>query len=70
MDVLFRVLHLQEQQLSDDRVRDKVIDASADENDAILEQARVDIERAFATAVLFNDYGHVVIVLRHHRSRE
>ena len=64
VDVLFGILHLQEQELCDHRVCDEVIDRYADENDAILEKPRVDVERAFAAAIGFDDDGHVVVFRR------
>jgi hypothetical protein len=38
MDVLLRVLHLEEEHLGDHQVRDMVINGRADENDPVLEQ--------------------------------
>ena len=70
VDVLFRVLHLQEKKLGDHGVSNEVIDACADKNDAILEQARVDIERSFAAAVGLDDDGNVVAIFRSDGSRK
>jgi hypothetical protein len=46
---------LEEEQLGDDQVRDIVINRRADEDDAILEEAGVDIVAAFSAACLFDD---------------
>ena len=62
VNVLFGVLHLQEQELGDDGVGDEIIDAGADEDDAILEQARVNIKRTLTTAILFDDDGDVITI--------
>lgn len=64
VNVFFRVLHLKEQKLGDDRISDVVIDAGADENDPVLEQTGVDIERALAAAVGLDDYGDIVAIFR------
>ncbi len=64
VNVFFRVLHLKEQKLGDDRISDVVIDAGADENDPVLEQTGVDIERALAAAVGLDDYGDIVTIFR------
>ena len=44
-DVLVRVLGLEVEQLGDDQVRDLVVDRRAEEDDPLVEQARVDVER-------------------------
>ena len=56
-DVLVRVLGLQMQQLGDDQVGHLVVDGGAQEDDALVEQARVDVERALASAGLLDDHG-------------
>ena len=55
VDVLLRVLGLEEQQLGDDQVGDVVVDRRAEEDDAVLEQARVDVVGALAAAGLLDD---------------
>ena len=70
VDVLFRVLHLQEKKLGDHGVGNEVIDACTDKNDAVLEQARVDIERALTAAVGLDDDGNVVAIFRSDGSRK
>ena len=62
VDVLFWVLHLQEQELGDDGVGDEVIDGGANEDDAVLQQARVNVKGAFAAAILFDDDGDVITI--------
>src|SRR3712207_8505582 len=42
--------------LGDDEVRDLVVDRRAEEDDPLVEQPRVDVERALATAVLLDDH--------------
>src|SRR5579883_2581735 len=56
-DVLVRVLRLQVQKLRDDQVRDLVIDRSAQENNPLVEQPAVDVERTLASRRLLDDHG-------------
>ena len=54
------------QELGDDQVRDLIVDGSPEEDDALGEKARVDIERALATRCLLDDHGdqwHVLSLL-------
>src|SRR3954469_25293388 len=53
-DVLLRVLGLEVQQLGHDEVRDLVVDRGAEEDDPLVEQARIDVERALPTGGLFD----------------
>ena len=69
VDVLFRVLHLQEQHLGDDEVRDVIVDGRADEDDAVLEQARIDVVATLPAAGLFDDHGDKDGILRRGRTR-
>jgi uncharacterized phosphosugar-binding protein len=46
---------LEEEHLGDDEVGDIVVNRRADEDDAILEKAGVDIVAAFSAAGLFDD---------------
>jgi hypothetical protein len=48
VDVLVRILGRQEQQLGHHQVGDVIVDARTQEDDALLEQARVDVECALA----------------------
>src|ERR1044071_2206963 len=52
VDVAVRILALEKDHLGDDQVRDVVVDRRPDEDDAILEQARVDVVGPFTTARL------------------
>jgi hypothetical protein len=45
------------QELRVDDVRDLVVDLGAQEHDALVEQPRVDVERALAARVLLDDVG-------------
>ena len=65
-DVLVRVVGLEVDQLRDDEVRDLVVDRRADEDDALAQQARVDVERALAARVLLDhhrDHRHRSVLL-------
>ena len=44
------------QQLSDDQVRDLVVDGGPQEDDALCQQARIDVEGALAARGLLNDH--------------
>ena len=58
VDVLVRVLGLEEEQLGDDQVGDVVLDGVAQEDDALLEQPAVDVVGALAPAAALDDHGH------------
>jgi hypothetical protein len=55
-DVLVRVLRLEVQQLRDDEVGDLVVDRAAEEDDALVEQARVDVELALTACGALDDH--------------
>ena len=55
-DVLLGVLGLQVQQLGDDQVRDLVVHGRAEEDDPLVEQPAVDVERALAARGLLDDH--------------
>jgi hypothetical protein len=57
MDVLVRILRLQEQQLGHDQVRHVVFHLTDQEDDALLEQARIDVVGALAAGGLLDDDG-------------
>ena len=57
-DVLVGILGLEVQQLGDDEVGDLVVDGRAEEDDPLVEQAGVDVERALAAGGLLNDHGY------------
>jgi hypothetical protein len=56
-DVLVGVDRLQVQQLGDDQVGDLVVDRLAEEHDALVEQARVDVVLALAPGAALDDGG-------------
>ena len=56
-DVLVGILRFQVDQLGDDEVGDLVVDRRAEEDDALVEQARIDVERALAAGGLLDDHG-------------
>ena len=55
-DVLVGVLGLEVEELGDDEVRDLVVDRRAEEDDALVEQARVDVERALSARGLLDHH--------------
>jgi hypothetical protein len=55
VDVAVRVLGLEVQQLGHDDVRDAVVDRGAQEDDPLLEEPAVDVERALAARGLLDD---------------
>src|SRR5919106_3092314 len=55
-DVLVRVLRLEMQELGDDEVRDLVVDRRAEEDDPLVQQAGVDVERALAARRLLDHH--------------
>jgi len=57
-DVLLGILGLEEQHLCDHDVCHIVIDRADDEDDALLEEARIDVIRPLATRGLLDDDGH------------
>ena len=52
------VLALQEEHLRDDHVGRLVVDRADEKDDALAQQARVDVVRPLAAAGLFDDDGH------------
>ena len=54
--VLLSVLHLQEEHLRDDQIRDVIVDRCADENNPVLEQPRIDIVGALSPAGLLDHH--------------
>ncbi|MCY1453028.1 hypothetical protein D9M71_699940 [compost metagenome] len=58
MDVLVRVLRLQEQQLGHYQVGHEVLDLADHEDHPLLQQARVYVVGAFATGGLLDDHRH------------
>src|SRR5215469_7482013 len=63
MDGLLGILGLEEEQLRDHQVGDVVVDRAAQEDDALLQQARVDVVGALTARALLDhhrDEGHAV----------
>ena len=58
VDVLVGVFRLEEEQLGYDQVGRDVIHRSDEEDDALLEQARIDVVGAFAAPALFDHHGN------------
>src|SRR5699024_5022014 len=58
LNVLVRIVRFQEQQLRDNQVRHLVLDRTDAENHPLLEQARIDVERALATGSLLDHHRH------------
>ena len=58
VDVLLRVLGLQEEHLGDDQVGHVVFDVARQEDDALLEEPREDVVRALAARRLLHDHGN------------
>ena len=65
MNVALAVLVAQEQHLGDDQVGHGVVDSAAEENDAVLQEPRVDVVRPLAPTGLLNDDGHQGLVVAH-----
>ena len=60
LDVLVRVLALEEEHLGHDGVGHVVVDGGAQEDDVVLQQARVDVVAALAAGRLLDDDGGIV----------
>ena len=54
------LLNLKEEELGNNGVGDFVVNGRTDEDDAVLEQARIDVPRAFGAAIAFVDVGNDV----------
>ena len=68
-DVLVGVFRLEMQQLGHHEVRHRVVDRSADEDDALLEEAGVDVESSLAAVGLLDDRRHQVVASGLHQFR-
>ena len=66
-DVLLGIGALEVQELRDDQVGDVVVDLRAEEHDAVVEQTRVDVEAALASAGLLDDDRDEGLDVRKHR---
>src|SRR6266540_180769 len=62
VDVLVRVLGLEEQELGHDQVADLVVDRCPEEHDPLLEEPAVDVERALAAVRLLDDDGNQIVL--------
>src|SRR5437764_2433508 len=62
VDVLVGILRLEVQELRHDQVGHLVLDRRPQEDDALLEQARVDVERSLAAVRLLDDDGNEVVL--------
>ena len=60
-DFLFGVLRLQEQQLGHDQRRHAVLHRAGDEDDALLEEARIDVVGPLAPVGLLDHHGNEVV---------
>jgi hypothetical protein len=58
MHVLLRIGHLEEQQLRDDDVGDLIVHGRAEEQDAVHQQAGINVPTPFAAPGLFDDDGN------------
>src|SRR5579864_2842416 len=56
MDVLVGVVGFEMHELGDDQVGGLLVDLAAEEHDPIVEQPRVDVERALAARCLLDDH--------------
>ena len=63
VDVLLRIAHLQEQHLGDDGVGHRIVDGGAEKDDAVHQQARINVVPALAATGLLHHVGDQVIVL-------
>ena len=57
-DLFLRVLRFQKQELRRDQRGYLVFDRAGDEDDALLQQARIDVIGALAAVGLFDHHGH------------
>ena len=64
VDIFFRICHLKEQKLGNDGIRHIVVNSGTDEDDAVFQEAGVNVKGAFTAAVLLHDHGHIVGVCR------
>ena len=62
MNVLLRIRHLQKEQLCDDDIGNRVVHWHAEEDDAVHQQARINIVTALAAPGLFDDHRDEEIV--------
>jgi len=65
-DLFLGVLRLQKEKLRDDEVRDLIVDWRADEDDALLEESRVDVEGALPPTGVLDHHRDEVVGWRLH----
>ncbi len=58
MDVALRILRLEEEHLGDHQARDLVVDRATEEDDVVLEEARIDVVGALTAARLLYHHRH------------
>ena len=58
IDIFVGIFALEKQQLRDHQIREAVVDGTADENDALLQEPRVNVERTLAARALLDDHGN------------
>ena len=58
VDVAFRVLGLEKQELRDDKICDLIVDRCADKNDTVLQKAGVNVECPLASRSLFDNHRY------------
>ena len=61
MDILVRIFCFQEKELGDDAVGNGIINRAAEEDDAVFQQAGIDIIAPFPLCRLFDDDGYIHI---------
>ena len=57
-DLLVRILAVEEEQLGDHQVGDVIVDLAAEKDDAVAQQARVDVVGALAARGALDDAGN------------
>jgi hypothetical protein len=62
LNVLVRILRLEEQHLGDREVRNPVVDRRPDEDDAVLQEPRENVVCAFTAVGLFDHHRHKLSV--------
>ena len=62
LDVFLGILRIQKQQLGNDAISHAVVDRSAQKDDAVLQQARIDIIGPFSIAGLFDNGRNKILI--------
>ncbi len=58
IDVFFRILRFQEQELGNDQVGKNVVNRRTQEDDPVFQEPRINVVGAFASVCCLNDYGN------------